>query len=378
MSPVHPRCLGKRSLIILGLLFLLSSPINISAGEFKRALPGKVFSFPRDHFSHPEFKTEWWYYTGHLQTKNQNRSFGYQLTFFRTGLRREAKKPASKWSIQDLYFAHLALTDETGKKFDYREKINRGSLGEAGASDKDFRVWIEDWSVEAGGLEKRDHLLKAGDKNFGIELALTPEKNPVVHGHNGISQKAEGEGYASHYYSVTRLKTKGKLLLNKKEIPVFGLSWMDHEFGSSQLGEYQVGWDWFSIQLENGADLMLYQIRQKDGNPDPYSSGTIIFPDGKQKHLSLREFQIEVLDKWRSKKSGATYPSGWRVRVPGQGIELTLLPSLKDQELMTEKSTRVTYWEGSVNIEGKHAGSRIKGKGYVELTGYALPFGNGI
>ncbi len=378
MSFIHSKRLGRLSFIILALLFMFLSQAKISAEEFKRALPGKVFSFPRDHYAHPEFRTEWWYYTGHLQSPQKDRSFGYQLTFFRSGLKRETKKPASKWSIQDLYFAHLALTNETGKKFDYREKINRGSLGEAGASDKDFRVWIEDWFVEAGGTEKRDHLLKAKDRDFGIELILTPERNPVIHGLNGISQKAEGEGYASYYYSVTRLKTEGKLLLGKKEIPVSGLSWMDHEFGSSQLREYQVGWDWFSIQLENGTDLMLYQIRQKGGNPDPYSSGTIIFPDGKQKHLSLREFQIEVLDKWKSKKSGATYPSGWKVRVPGHGIELTLLPTLKDQELMTGKSTRVTYWEGSVNIEGKLTGSRVKGKGYVELTGDAMPFAKGI
>jgi predicted secreted hydrolase len=221
----------------------------------------------------------------------------------------------------------------------------------------------------------RDHLLKGGDQDFGIELLLAPEKRPVVHGQNGISRKAEGEGYASHYYSITRLKTEGKIFLKEKEIPVQGRSWMDHEFGSAQLRDYQVGWDWFSIRLENGIDLMIYQIRHRDGKIDPYSSGTIIFSDGRQRHLPLplKEFQIEVLDRWKSKKSGATYPSGWRIKVPKDQIDLLLTPVLKDQELITEASTRITYWEGSVKLEGRYKGDPVKGRGYVELTGYAKP-----
>jgi predicted secreted hydrolase len=208
---------------------------------------------------------------------------------------------------------------------------------------------------------------------LGIELLLIPEKKPVIHGQNGISQKAEGEGYASHYYSITRLKTEGKIFLKKKEIPVQGRSWMDHEFGSTQLREYQVGWDWFSIQLENGVDLMIYQIRHLDGKIDPNSSGTIIFSDGSHRHLPLKDFQIEVLRRWKSKKSGAAYPSGWRIRVPQDQIELLFAPTVKGQELITEASTRVTYWEGSVLIEGKYRNRPVRGLGYVELTGYAKP-----
>ena len=365
------------------LLFHLSIP-NLFAEEFKRALPGKIFSFPQDHFSHPEFKTEWWYYSGHLQSQGQDKkSYGYQLTFFRTGLKREAKSQKSKWAIQDLYFAHLALTDESKMKFEYREKINRGSLGEAGASvfkkdGKPFRVWLEDWSVELKGPLMQDHLLKAGEKNLGIELILIPEKNPVIHGQNGISQKAEGEGYASHYYSITHLKTTGKVFLKNKEIPVEGISWMDHEFGSNQLQEYQVGWDWFSVQLDNRVDLMFYQIRQRDGKTDPYSSATIIFPDGRYQYLPKKEFQIDVLNQWKSPKSGAIYPSGWSVKVPDHQIELTLTPTVKNQELITKESTKVTYWEGSVRVNGKYQGHSIKGMSYVELTGYAKPFLKGI
>jgi len=384
MSPIHPKCLGKWNLIILGLLFILLSPIKIYAEEFKRALPGKVFSFPQDHYSHPEFKTEWWYYSGHLRSLEKNKkSFGYQLTFFRTGLKRETKEQKSKWSIQNLYFAHLAITDESANKFEYREKISRGSFGEAGASTykKDgepFRVWIEDWSVELKGSLMQDHLLKAGDKNLGIELMLMPEKNPVVHGQNGISQKAEGVGYASHYYSIPRLKTEGKLLLNGKEVPAQGRSWMDHEFGSNQLREYQVGWDWFSIQLDNHIDLMFYEIRHKDGKRDPCSSGTVIFSDGRNQYLTINDFQSEVLNQWKSQKSAAIYPSKWRIVAPSHRIELLLTPTVKDQELVTQESTRVTYWEGSVNVEGKYQGNTIKGRGYAELTGYAKPFSKGI
>jgi predicted secreted hydrolase len=376
---------GAKNLIIFGILFnLFLTPSKTWGEEFKRALPGRTFSFPQDHFSHPEFKTEWWYYSGHLQSLSQDKkSFGYQLTFFRTGLIRETKLQKSKWSIQDLYFAHLAITDESKRRFEYLEKISRGSLGEAGTSlyktgGKTFRVWIEDWSVEGKDLVMQNHFLKAGDKIFGIELMLTPEKKPVIHGQNGISQKAEGEGYASHYYSIPRLKTEGKIFLQKEGVPVQGISWMDHEFGSTQLREYQVGWDWFSLQLDKGLELMLYQIRQKNGKIDPYSSGTIMFHDGTNQRLPKKDFQIEVLKQWKSQKSGAIYPSKWRIKIPGHQIELTLSPTVKNQELVTKESTRVTYWEGSVKIDGKYQGDPIKGMGYVELTGYAEPFSKGI
>jgi predicted secreted hydrolase len=364
------------------LLILTSFTSTLPGQDFKRALPGRTFSFPQDHFSHPEFKTEWWYYSGHLYSQ-EKKSYGYQLTFFRTGLTRETKHQKSKWSIQDLYFAHLAITDESNNRFQSLEKISRGSLGEAGASpyktgEKTFRIWIEDWSIEGKGPGVQNHYLKAGDKKFGIELMLTPEKNPVIHGQNGISQKAEGEGYASHYYSIPRLKTEGRIFLQNKEVPVRGTSWMDHEFGSSQLREYQAGWDWFSIQLDRGLELMFYQIRHRDGKIDPYSSGTIIFPDGTYQHLPKKEFQIEVLDQWKSSKSGAIYPCKWRIKVPGRQIDLTISPTVKNQELTTRESTRVTYWEGSVRVDGKYHDDSIKGMAYVELTGYAEPLSGKI
>jgi len=373
----------KKGFIISGLLFiLLLTQAKIYAEEFKRALPGRTFSFPQDHFSHPEFKTEWWYYSGHLRSEDK-KSYGYHLTFFRTALRKEVSRKNSKWTIRNLYFAHLAITDESKKRFEYREKISRGSFDEAGASEyksgeKAFRVWIEDWSAEINASSIQNHILRAGDKEFGIELRLSSEKGPVIHGQNGISQKAKGEGYASHYYSITRLKTEGKIFLKGKVVSISGTSWIDHEFGSNQLREDQAGWDWFGIQLENGVDLMLYQIRHRDRKMDPYSSGTIVFHDGSQRHLTVSNFQVEAMDQWKSAKSGATYPSHWRIKIPGHQIELILSPTTKDQELVTNQSTRVTYWEGSVKVEGKSGSDRIKGMGYVELTGYAKPFNKGI
>jgi len=366
--------LARTACIVIILTFTLFTSTLLSQ-EFKRALPGRTFSFPQDHFSHPEFKTEWWYYSGHLYSQDK-KSYGYQLTFFRTGVTRDPKDHKSKWTIQDLYFAHLAITDESRGKFEYLEKISRGSLGEAGAfpyktGEKTFRIWIEDWSIEGKGPGMQNHILKAGDKTFGVELTLIPEIKPVIHGQNGISQKAEGEGYASHYYSIPLLRTEGKIFLQNKEIAVQGTSWMDHEFGSSQLRKYQIGWDWFGIQLDKGMELMFYQIRHRDGKIDPYSSGTIIFPDGTYQHLLRNEFQAEALDHWKSSKSGAIYPSRWRVLVPGHRIDLTISPTVKDQELITKESTRVIYWEGSVKVDGKYQGDPIKGMGYVELTGYA-------
>ena len=343
------------------------------AHEFERALPGRSFSFPRDHHSHPEFRTEWWYYTGHVRSRD-GKSFGYQLTFFRTGLRRE-RSSQSKWALKSLYFAHFALTAENERAFTFREKISRGALGQAGAATDRLHVWVEDWILKGDGP---DHLLEARDASMAIRLRLTPLKSPVVNGINGVSQKAEGVGNASHYYSITRMKTSGELTIDGKVLTVEGISWMDHEFGTNQLQSYQVGWDWFSIQMDNSTELMLYLIRHRDGNPDPYSSGTFIYPDGTSRHIRLDEFDIRVLKTWESRKTGARYPARWNIRIPEMDIDLTVTPTVADQELTTQESTRVTYWEGSVRVDGRYRGKPVSGVGYVELTGYSEPLAGKI
>jgi predicted secreted hydrolase len=339
------------------------------AGEFRRALPGYTFSFPRDHYSHDEFRTEWWYYTGHLQT-GDGREYGYQVTFFRSGLA-EARANPSRWAAKNLYLAHFAISDFSRRTFRYFERINRAGLGQAGAGQKEFRVWVGDWEVAGTGSTQR---LKAKDGGFGVDLALVSLKPPVIHGADGVSQKGEGRGHASHYYSLTRLKTEGALTIHGQVAPVSGLSWMDHEFGSTQLAPDQVGWDWFSLQLEDGTELMLYLIRKADGRPDPYSAGTWVGADGRPLRLGLSDFSVDVLDRWKSPRGKAVYPMKWRLRVPRLGLELTVTPAFPDQELDTAKSTRVIYWEGAVSAEGTIHGRPATARGYVEMTGYAEPF----
>jgi predicted secreted hydrolase len=337
--------------------------------SYQLALPGRNLTFPADHYSHPDFKTEWWYYTGHLETESGKR-YGYQVTFFRFGLRDRQKTEPSEHPIifTDLYMAHFALSDIAAKKFLFRERINRGYGDKAGASTDRYYVWNEDWKVEE---DKKDHVIRVNDRGTALKLRLTSIKPPVLHGQNGLSQKAEGEGRASYYYSLTRMRTDGELSIDGKTENVRGLTWMDHEFGSNQLAENQVGWDWFSIQLDNQTELMLYLMRRKDGSVDPYSSGTLVSADGTTKHLSLKDYRVEVLERWKSVKSGASYPMKWKVTVPSEQIELEISPAFQDQELITNRSTRVTYWEGAVQVAGSVRNVSIKGAGYVELTGYA-------
>lgn len=356
-------------------LALIAALLATTGFTYQLALPGRKLAFPADHYAHPAFKTEWWYYTGHLDTESGKR-YGYQVTFFRFGLRdRQEENKAPLFS--ELYMAHFALSDIASKRFFYRERINRGIAGKAGvrgygdkagaATDR-YRVWNEDWKVEG---DERNHRIEVNDRGTQLRLALKSLKAPTLHGQNGLSQKGEGEGRASYYYSLTRMQTDGELTINGKKEKVRGLTWMDHEFGSNQLRDDQVGWDWFSIQLDNNTELMLYLMRRKDGTVDPYSSGTLVNANGTTKHLALNDFRVEVLERWKSAKSGANYPMKWKVTVPGDEIELEINPAFPDQELITNRSTRVTYWEGAVDVKGKFKTKSIAGQGYVEMTGYA-------
>lgn len=339
------------------------------AGEFRRALPGYTFSFPRDHYSHDDFRTEWWYYTGHLRAADGG-EYGYQLTFFRRGVA-EARANPSRWAAKNLYLAHFAISDIPRKAFTYFERVNRAALSQAGASQEELRVWIGDWQVAGDGT--RQHL-QAGQGGYAVDLTLVSRKAPVIHGEGGVSPKGEGRGHASHYYSLPRLGTEGTLTVRGRRFPVSGLSWMDHEFGSTQLSPDQVGWDWFGLQLDDGTDLMLYIIRKADGRPDPYSAGTFVGADGRTVRLTQADFRVEVLDRWKSPRGKGVYPMEWRIGVPTIGLDLTVTPAFPDQELDTARSTRVIYWEGAVLAEGTAQGRRLTGRGYVEMTGYAEPF----
>jgi len=350
------------------LVAVLLSVFLVSTGfSYQLALPGRKLSFPADHYSHPDFKTEWWYYTGHLQTESGKR-YGYQATFFRFGVRDRQQELKEKPLFSELYMAHFALSDTAAKKFIFRERSNRGYGDKAGAATDRFLVWNEDWRVDG---DANNHRIVAGDRGTTLKLSLKSMKAPVLHGDKGHSQKAAGEGRASYYYSLTRMQTEGDLTIDGKSEKVRGLSWMDHEFGSNQLGQDQLGWDWFSIQLDNQTELMLYLMRRKDGSVDPFSSGTLVAADGTTRRLALKDFRIEVLGRWKSPKSGADYPMKWRVAIPAEQVELEITPAFADQELITNRSTRVTYWEGAVGIKGTAKQFPVTGDGYVEMTGYA-------
>lgn len=330
---------------------------------YKQAVPPYRFRFPRDHAAHPEYQTEWWYYTGHLQSGE--RRFGYELTFFQVGVNPWRKASKSAWALHTVYFAHFTITDENRRTFRFTEEITRPALGMAGAETERYHVWLHDWSAALLPDQRTHHLLADGP-GFAIDLNLKSLKAPVIHGHRGVSQKSAGVGRASHYYSLTRMETRGTLTVDGETLPVTGLSWMDHEFGSNQLSEEQAGWDWFSLQFDDGRELMLYQLRLKNGGVEPYSSGTLVQADGTWKHLPLAAYEIRATGQWRSPKSGAVYPHGWKIKVPGEGIDLTVTPTVADQELVPEGVAAVRYWEGSVRVTGT-----ATGVGYAELTGYS-------
>jgi predicted secreted hydrolase len=343
-----------------------SSHVNLTNGAgWREAEPGYQYSFPRDHATHEPYAIEWWYYTGNLATR-EGRRFGYQLTFFRVGVLRQPVNP-SRWAMRNLYMAHFAVSDIEQKSFHSSERLNRAGIGWAGAEESTYRVWNEDWEAR---LDGRDHLLVSRDGDYQLDLKLAPLKPEVIHGQNSISQKGPSEGNASHYYSLTRLQTTGRLIVRGEAFDVEGLSWMDHEFGTSFLEEEQVGWDWFSVQLDDGRDLMLFEIRRRDGSIDPRSSATLIDAAGRAAHIPFGEFSLASSETWRSSNSSATYPLAWTIELPRYGLRLNVKAAFEDQELRTTDSTGVTYWEGSVAVEGADGDNRVQGRGYLEMTGY--------
>jgi len=359
---------------------LLSTPLLASEQgltsqpTFHQALPGYEYVFPRDHGSHDRFLTEWWYFTGHLLSTNGER-FGYELTFFRRALEDpEVWKNPSRWALRQLYFAHFALTEVDSQRFRYAERISRAGIGKAGAQTGRLHTWIDHWSVAAATADHQEFHLQASTPEFSVDLIVTLQKPPVIHGLGGVSQKGKEKGQASHYYSLTRLATKGMVRVDGETKEVRGTSWMDHEFGSAELADELVGWDWFSIQLQSGFEIMAYWLRREDGTFDALSSGTLVAPDGGTHHLSQDDLKLDILEHWHSQASGARYPSRWTLTIVPFDIRLNITPHLPDQELRTTKSTQITYWEGAVEVEGRSGNAQVTGMGYVELTGYAEPY----
>lgn len=367
-----------RCLKILASTFLLTAVFGAVVGTqesvdgWRLATPDYVLEFPRDHAAHSDYRIEWWYYTGNVETV-EGRRFGYQLTFFRVGINPSPINP-SQWTVRDLHMAHFAITDVERGTHRVSERLNRSGVGWAGASTDTLQVWNEEWRASMTGTT---HRLQAIDTTEHGELSLdlrldSGDAVPVRHGVNGFSQKGRQIGNASHYYSFTRLETVGQLVVDGESFDVSGFSWMDHEFGSSFLEESQIGWDWFSIQLDDGTDVMVYTIRSIDGEPGRLSSGTVVTTESVT-ILDSSDYQLAPVRRWTSPRTGAAYPVVWKLELPNEGLSLDVAAVVEAQELVTAESTGVTYWEGTVEVSGTRNGEDIAGRGYLEMTGYAGP-----
>ncbi|MEO8340625.1 MAG: lipocalin-like domain-containing protein [Nitrospirota bacterium] len=365
-----PRHLRYILLLASSLAVVVPGLAGDTAQEFRLATEGYRYGFPRDHGSHEEFRTEWWYYTGQVTAKD-GRPFGYELTFFRRGMPREQTKTLpSQWAVTHLYMAHFAISDLRKDRFHYADRMSRAGLGKAGAAQDRLHVWIDRWSAESPSAAPGTQVLEAAEGDMALQLTVSSEKPPVVHGTGGISHKGPLTGQASHYYSFTKLATTGTLTVGNESFDVTGTSWMDHEFGSADLDKDLVGWDWFCLQLDDQRELMLYRLRRADGSADPASSGTLIDRDGQGHHLLLADFTLEPTSYWTSPTSKARYPQRWRLTIPSQQLSLELVPRMAEQELSPKRSTQVTYWEGAIETTGTAQGKPIHGQGYMELTGY--------
>jgi predicted secreted hydrolase len=356
----------KSKLAALAAALLLLTPLS---AQYRSAVPGYRFEFPRDYFDHPDFQTEWWYYTGNLKSTN-GRRYGFELTFFRQAVSRDPAQAAT-WEIKDIYLTHLALSDLDGQKFYHVERTNRAGPGIAGVSVSTARIWNGNWQIQWDGADQK---LQAIDKQFQLHLTLHPEKPPVIHGENSVSQKSEGTGHASYYISLTQLAGSGLLELNGQTFVVSGLAWMDHEFFTHQLESNKIGWDWLSLQLEDSTELMLFRIRRKDGSLDPFSAGTYVDAQGKSTHLRANDFNLQPLaESWTSPVTHATYPIAWKIVIPRLELELEAHTSLAAQEFAGKTKIAPSYWEGAIQLEGHRGKSPLGGVGYLEMTGYDRP-----
>ena len=353
-------------------LALITWAMSSACGQdWRSAIPGWQYQFPRDHHHHPEFKIEWWYFTGNLFDQT-GRRFGFELTFFREGVIPPSQRMPgrSRFIVDDLKFAHFTITDANARRFQFIQKTNRGTFAEAGFDRGGNIAWIENWSLKLNSAGEFRLSATAGKAN--LELTMVPESAPVIHGTDGVSVKGSGENHASHYYSFPRLMTQGAIQTAGHPFNVTGLSWFDHEWATNQLAPNQVGWNWLCVQFANRTELMLYQMRLDNGTIDPASSGTFIDSNGKATHLTSQNFAMTPVARWKSEKTGADYPVEWRIEIPTRELTFTVRPILRDQELALGP---LSYWEGAIDAIGNVRGNEIRGAGYLELTGYAGSLG---
>jgi predicted secreted hydrolase len=343
-------------------------PEATAAAGFAQADAPRQFAFPRDHGPHPRFRQEWWYVTGNLDEATGER-FGFELTFFRFALK-PGESPtetqaASAWRTSQIYLAHFAISDVARRKFHVAQKLSRAAVGLAGAEALPLRVWIDDWTLAGPAAGGESWTLHAAQPGYELTLTLTPLTAPVLNGDAGLSEKSDEPGSASYYYSLPRLAVHGRLTRDGQPRAVSGLAWFDREWGSGALGAREAGWDWFALQINDGAALMFYALRNCDGARDAHSAGTWIEPSGVAHALRDQDVLIDVSDHWTS-TGGVRYPSAWRIRVPSLALDVSVHPVLADQELKVKPQ----YWEGAVDVSGMRSGAALGGRGYVELVGY--------
>ena len=361
-----------RALIVLLPLWIFFFCRGVLAQQWQIARPDYRFEFPRDYFSHPEYRTEWWYYTGNVHAANGHK-FGFELTFFRVGfhLPLASKTEGEKtWRPDEVYLAHFAISDLDAGKFYEEERINRTGPGLAGANSADKQIWNGNWKVHWDSPDGAEQHLQAVSDRFSLDLILKSSKPLVIHGQDGIMKKGPQIGEASHYLSFTRLLASGSLGDAHLQYKLNGIAWMDHEFFSAPPDNAIVGWDWFSIQLNDDEELMLYRLRKKSGEISNYSSGSYIDSKGTAHFLKSSEFSLVPGGNWKNPRSGTQYPLEWKISVPSLHLKLTETTHLKNQELLGRTTSTPTYWEGAVRYEGQLGNRAIRGVGYLEMTGY--------
>jgi len=330
---------------------------------FTRAIQPRVFQFPQDHAAHPDFRNEWWYLTGNLSDEDNNR-YGYQVTFFRIALAPKSPKSNSSWATNQVWMAHVALTDVNATRHSHAQRLGRGAVGLAGQSERPFRVWLEDWQIIGFAEGAFPWRIDVKTEDFTLQLELTPNKPAVLQGDKGLSQKSSQAGNASYYYSFTRLQTRGEISQNNRRIKVNGWSWLDREWSTSALSENQAGWDWFSLQLNDQHELMFYRLRNKNGETDTHSAGKWVMPGGESQSLVANDVLMQPLRYWTS-PSGRRYPVSWKLEIPGIQQHLVVDALVDDQEM----ATGIYYWEGAVKVSSVEHNDLL-GYGYLEMTGY--------
>ena len=331
-----------------------------------------VIQFPRDLYDHPEFQTEWWYFTGNLVSK-QDRDYGFELTFFRGYAPTGA--PAGQPQVIPIIFADLAVSDLHGQQFHFQKELAPEQAPLAGITRNPWTIQLGGWTLTEPDSPSGVFRLKAQQDDFGVDLALIPEGSPVLNGKNGLFELAGSDGQGDEYYeyySIPRLRAEGSIEVDGQEIPVSGRAWNDHEFFNLGANQEFPSWNWFAIQLNDGSSLMLYGLLLPNGSYDPDSRGTFVAADGKVTHLEPRSFTLIPGQTWFSVASGATYPIQWKISIPSLGIDLDMSTPLNNQEMLAEPTGgSPTYWEGASRFRGTRNGRPVEGKGYLEMLGYA-------